>query len=316
MVAVTHREDVTADLLILAARRRGVSFYRFNTEDYPVSIGLVLDPARPDATSLTTSDGDVSLGLAKGIWVRRPRWPEIGPEVVDRLDRLFARQEAVAAIGGAWRTLAGRCVSPPDVLQASRWKVAQMTVAHHLGFDVPETLVTTDPTRARAFVAKGRTILKAVAEARVQIGEEERVGSTVELDDSFDLELVRPAQVLLQRRIEKVADIRVTAVGSRLFPVRIITPDGAPLDFRLSDPNLCRFEVVELPARVADAIHAYLGHWGLRFGALDLAEDRTGHLLFLECNPAGQWAWMEGPTGLDMTGALLDLLLDPGGGAA
>ena len=316
MVAVTHREDVTADLLILAASRRGVSFYRFNTEDYPASIGLVLDPARPEATCLTTADGDVALGMARGIWVRRPRWPEIGPEVVDRLDRLFARQEAVAAIGGAWRALAGRCVSAPDVLQASRWKVAQMTVAHQLGFDVPATLITTDPTRARAFVAEGRTILKAVAEARVQIGEEERVGSTVELDGSFDLELVRPTPVLLQRLIDKVADIRVPAVGNRLFPVRITTPDGAPLDFRLSDPNLCRFEVIELPPPVAHAIHAYLGHWGLRFGAFDLAEDRMGHLWFLECNPAGQWAWMEGPTGLDMTGALLDLLLDPGGGAA
>jgi hypothetical protein len=316
VVAVTHREDVTADLLVLAARRRGVPFYRFNTEDYPSSIGLVLDPSHPDETCLTTPSGEVSLGLARGIWIRRPRWPEIGREVEGRLDRLFARQEAVAAIGGAWRALASACVSPPDVLQAARWKVPQMTLASGLGFSVPETLVTTDPARARTFVSGGRTILKAVAEARVQIGDEESVGNTVEIDDTFDLEQVRPTPVLLQRRVDKVADIRVTAVGHRLFSVRIVTPKGAPLDFRLTDPHMCRFEVVDLPSAVTVALVAYLDNWGLRFGAFDLAEDAEGRLWFLECNPAGQWAWMEGPTGLDITGALLDLLLDPREGAA
>ncbi len=311
MVAVTHREDVTADLLVLAAGRRGVPLFRFNTEDYPSSIGLVLDPSRPEETRLITPAGEVSLGLARGIWIRRPRWPEIGREVEGRLDRLFARQEAVAAIGGAWRALADLCVSPPDVLQAARWKLPQISLAHSLGLSVPETLVTTDPTRARTFVASGRTILKAVAEARVQIGDEESVGNTVEIDDTFDLEQVRPTPVLLQRRVDKVADIRVTAIGHRLFSVRIVTPDGAPLDFRLTDPHQCRFEVVDLPPRIAVALAAYLDRWGLRFGAFDLAEDADGRLWFLECNPAGQWAWMEGPTGLDITGALLDLLLDP-----
>jgi hypothetical protein len=161
--------------------------------------------------------------------------------------------------------------------------------------------------RASAFVAEARTILKAVAEARVLIGEEERIGNTVEINDTFDLDSVRPTPVLLQRRIEKVADLRVTAVGHRLFPVRIVTPADAPLDFRLTDPNDCLYELVELSAAVSAALIAYQDHWGLRFGAFDPAEDQDGRLWFLECNPAGQWAWLEPPTGLDITSALLDL---------
>ncbi len=111
---------MTADLLVLAAVRRGISLYRFNTEDYPARIGLVLDPARPEDVRLTTESGDVPIGRARGIWIRRPRWPEITSKVTDPLDRLFARQEAVAAIGGAWRMLADRCISPADVMQAAR----------------------------------------------------------------------------------------------------------------------------------------------------------------------------------------------------
>jgi hypothetical protein len=304
---------VTADLLVLAAVRRGISLYRFNTEDYPARIGLVLDPARPEDVRLTTESGDVPIGRARGIWIRRPRWPEITSKVTDPLDRLFARQEAVAAIGGAWRMLADRCISPADVMQAARWKVAQLSTAHALGFSVPETIVTSDPARARSFVGRGRTIMKAVAEARVQSFNEERVGKTVEIDATSDLDAVRPTPVLLQRRVDKVADVRVTAVGHHLFPVRITTPPDSPLDFRLTDAALCRYEVLDLPADVTAGLLAYLDHWGLRFGAFDLAEDADGRLWFLECNPAGQWAWLERPTGLDITTALLDLLLEPQG---
>lgn len=263
---------------------------------------------------LGTPAGEVELGRAQGIWIRRPRWPEIAADVTDPLDRQFARQEAVAAMGGAWRILADKCVSPPDVMQAARWKVPQLKVASGLGMLVPHTLVTSDPDAARSFVAAGPTILKAVAQAHVQIGEEERVGRTVEIDASFDASAVRPAPVLIQRRVAKVADIRVTAIGHRLFPVRITVPADAPLDFRETSPRECSFEVIDLADDVAAALHAYLDHWGLRFGAFDLAEAADGALWFLECNPAGQWGWLEPPTGLDITGALLDLLLAPEAG--
>lgn len=294
---------------MLAAARRGIPLYRFNTEDYPSIVGVSFDPLSPRAITLTTVDGPVVLGSAHGIWIRRPRWPEVAAEVKDPLDRLFARQEAVAAIGGAWRLLADRCVSPPDVLQAARWKVAQIGVAASLGMPVPRTLVTTDPEQARSFVAEGPTVLKAVAQGRVQTDTAERVGGTIEIDSTFDAEAVRPTPVLLQRRVAKVADVRVTAVGMRLFAVRITTPAESPVDFRQTDPQQCGFEVVELQTTVAEQLRAYLRHWGLRFGAFDLAEDEDGILWFLECNPAGQWGWLEPPTGLDITGALLDLLV-------
>ena len=189
---------MAADLVVIAATRRGVPLYRYNSEDYPSSVGLSFDPQDPERAVLTTADGDVELGRARGIWLRRPRWPEVGREVTDALDRLFARQEAVAAMGGAWRVLADKCVSPPDAMQAARWKVPQLTVAAELGLPVPATLVTSDPGAARAFVAAGPTVLKAVAQARVQTAVEERIGRTVEIDEGFDPEAVRPAPVLLQ----------------------------------------------------------------------------------------------------------------------
>jgi glutathione synthase/RimK-type ligase-like ATP-grasp enzyme len=193
----------------------------------------------------------------------------------------------------------------------ARWKLRQLATASALGLPVPESVVTNDPDSAAAFVATGRTVAKAVAEVRVETTNEILVGETFALDGSFDPESVRPAPVLLQRQVDKVADIRVTAVGHRLFPVRITTPDGAPLDFRRTEARDCRYQVLRLPGPIESALLAYLDAFRLRFGAFDLAEDQDGTLWFLECNPAGQWGWLEPFTGLNITGALVGLLLDP-----
>lgn len=306
---MTYRDDVSADLVVLEADRRGLNLYRFNTEDYPVDVRIAIDPLRPDVARLIDDDREIELGGARGIWLRRPRWPVVDAGL-QRTDRAFAQQEAVAAIGGAWRVLAHRCVSAPDAMQAARWKMPQLATAATQGLDVPETIVTNDPSAAAAFVAAGPTIAKAVAEVRVETTSEVLVGETFALDGEFDPESVRMAPVLLQRRVDKVADLRVTAVGRLVFAVRIVTPEGAPLDFRQTEPRDCRYEVVDLPERVATRVRSYLNAFGLRFGAFDLAEDRDGTLWFLECNPAGQWGWLEPFTGLNITGALVDLLLD------
>ncbi|MEU3896638.1 MvdC/MvdD family ATP grasp protein [Streptomyces sp. NPDC045251] len=48
--------------------------------------------------------------------------------------------------------------------------------------------------------------------------------------------------------------------------------------------------------------------FGLVFGAFDFAIDREGRWWFLECNPSGQWYWLEHETGLPMLAAMADLL--------
>jgi hypothetical protein len=44
------------------------------------------------------------------------------------------------------------------------------------------------------------------------------------------------------------------------------------------------------------------------FGAFDFVIATDGSWHFLECNPSGQWAFLEPPTGLPMTAAIADLL--------
>ena len=235
----------------------------------------------------------------------------IDASVTDDADRAFARQEAVAAMGGALRLVAHRCVSPPDAIQSARWKVVQLNLAARLGLQVPTTLVTNSTAAIEQFRATGRTVIKAVADARVRTADVERYGSTEELLATDDLDGAAIAPVLVQRLIPKAADWRITMIGQRPFPVRMLTTGMAPIDVRSVDPRQIRYEVGALPTATSQRLVRFMTVFGLRFAAFDFVEDHSGHLWFLECNPSGQWAWLEGPTGLNMTGALLDLLLKP-----
>ncbi|MDQ0748134.1 hypothetical protein QF034_002365 [Streptomyces africanus] len=51
-----------------------------------------------------------------------------------------------------------------------------------------------------------------------------------------------------------------------------------------------------------------MNRFRLVFGAFDFCVGEDGRWWFLECNPSGQWYWLETETGLPMCAALADLL--------
>jgi hypothetical protein len=110
---------------------------------------------------------------------------------------------------------------------------------------------------------------------------------------------------LFQQRVDKVADVRLTAVGEHLFAVRI---DGAQgLDWR-RDYDALSYTLIETPPEVANGVRAYLDAFGLVFAAFDFGLDVQGRHWFYECNPNGQWAWFPDEITEQITAALADQL--------
>ncbi|MGW7395945.1 hypothetical protein ACWGH7_05470 [Streptomyces cyaneofuscatus] len=72
---------------------------------------------------------------------------------------------------------------------------------------------------------------------------------------------------LFQTRVDKAFDVRVTAVGHRLFGARVDSPD---LDWRRRQ-NLMRCGPMEVPEAVRVSVIAYLTHFRLVYGAFDFA---------------------------------------------
>ncbi|MGH4015645.1 MAG: hypothetical protein ACRDSL_17325 [Pseudonocardiaceae bacterium] len=68
------------------------------------------------------------------------------------------------------------------------------------------------------------------------------------------------------------------------------------------------YEQIELPAPVAEGITRFLEARNLVYGALDFVVGPDGSYTFLECNPGGQFGWLESRTGVPLTHTLADLL--------
>ena len=62
---------------------------------------------------------------------------------------------------------------------------------------------------------------------------------------------------------------------------------------------------------IARKCREYLAHLGLNFGCFDFIVTPSGDYVFLECNPNGQWLWVEDATGLKISEAIADFLSSP-----
>ena len=51
-------------------------------------------------------------------------------------------------------------------------------------------------------------------------------------------------------------------------------------------------------------------HFNLEFGAFDFILSKSGELYFLEVNPNGQWYWLEDLTGVLISDAIADILIN------
>ncbi|MEU1694328.1 ATP-grasp ribosomal peptide maturase [Streptomyces hirsutus] len=305
VLVVTNLDDPTTDLVIDELHDRGVPVVRFDSGDFPatLSIAATLTSNGLEGT-LTTPTRTADLSRVRSLYYRRPSgfaFPHL-----DGQTARFALTQARYGLGGVMASLPGcRYVNHPHRIGDAEFKPSGLAAAAACGFRLPPTAITSCPVAARAFVkTHGPVLYKPLSTPLYRI---DGVSCTVEVRevtaDEID-DAVTGTAHLFQRRIDKTGDVRVTVIGDRVFCVRI---DSDLLDWR-TDYTRLRYSVVQPPPGVSESLRAYLAHFRLVFGAFDFAVDHQGQWWFLECNPSGQWAWLEPETGLPMVAAMADLL--------
>ncbi|MFF5533599.1 ATP-grasp ribosomal peptide maturase [Streptomyces cinerochromogenes] len=305
VLVVTCLNDPTADVVITELHDRGVPVVRFDSGDFPhaLSVAATITTDGLDGT-LSTPTRTAELGEARSLHYRRPSG--FAHPHLDQQDARFAISQARYGLGGVLASLPGCLyVNHPHRIGDAEFKPAGLTAAAAVEFQVPPTLITTEPDAARAFIKRyGPAIYKPLATSAYFV---DGVSNTVKVAevalDDID-ETVAGTAHLFQQMVDKTADVRVTVIGGEVFAVRI---DSDLLDWR-TDYGRLRYTPVTPPPGVTDALYAYLARFGLVFGAFDFAVDREGRWWFLECNPSGQWYWLEPETGLPMLAAMADLL--------
>lgn len=311
IVVISSPSDPHAERVVATLRADGQEVLLLDLSDLPDRATLTIDYDGATAPRLRYSGpaGPVDLSQAQSVWWRRPQAVELSaitdPDVV-----AFTYGEWQEAINGMWQLMDAPWMNPPARDEVAARKALQLRVAAELGLRVPRTLITSNPAEARAFIDRegvGRTIYKTFSCTHA-IWRETRLVGPAELDE---LERVRLAPVIFQEFIPAGVDLRVTAVGGRLFPAAI-DPTGTDydVDFRMS-LGQAQVAAAELPAEVEKRLLALMERLGLVYGAIDVRRTPDGEHVFLEVNTAGEFLFVEDRTGQPITRALADWLATP-----
>ena len=310
ILVISHEQDPHAERVIRHLNADGQQVLLLNLTELPHRATLSIEYDRrgqPRIDYVRASGQSYPLHEVQAVWWRRPRVPDLS-SVTDPQVHLFTANEWNEAINGLWQLLDARWMNDPTRDDAASRKTRQLRVAAEVGLKVPHTLITSDPRRARQFVnarEEGQTIYKTFSCTHA-IWRETRL---LRREDMAHMDAVQVAPVIFQEFIPAECDLRITAVGGKLFPavIRSVPREGA-VDFRTSmGEAVVRAE--DLPAELTERLSSLLQRLGLVYGAIDMRRTPDGDYYFFEVNTAGEFLFVEDRTAQPIARAIADWLV-------
>jgi hypothetical protein len=245
------------------------------------SLELMWTPG--EALNVRTETDSFSIGHTSTIWWRRPGWVEIDDLAEDEGELIEA--EVRSMFEGMLIATKPRWVDHPNVVHLAENKLYQLAIAREALLPMPNSQITSSVDGARTFASGKQVIAKTISTGEGLAPFADEISTEL-------LERVVHAPVLLQERVDALADLRVVTVGERAFVWSRSRSNGQAIDWRQVDPEGRDFvpasshAVEKLAVRAADAL-------GLTHSSQDWVLTREGPV-FLEANPGGQWLFLKG----------------------
>lgn len=204
--------------------------------------------------------------------------------------------------------------SPMNLANADR-KLGQTIVAREVGFSIPQTVISSDWDTISAKLLQTDDSLMVIKMLRGVISDNNQLKAMyTHVTDQQKVDRLKaytyPFPAFYQPYIDKAREWRVTAVGEKVFSAAIYTGENAKDDWRrLQATTAVQFKKEKFPEEMGERCIQYLGKMGLKFGAFDFIEKPDGEIVFLECNPNGQYGWLEEELGLPISEAVASELI-------
>lgn len=194
-------------------------------------------------------------------------------------------------------------------------KIANLKLAKKLGLKIPKTIISNSKNAIKRFlntiendaIIKSFTFFEFIDNNQLNVCFA-RKKSKQEILQNLNI-IYYP--LFLQEYIDKNLELRIVVVGNDIFSVAIHSQESEVTkeDWRVSDVSKLRHEVYQLPEHVKKGLLNFCKTRKLVFAAFDFILDKDGELVFLECNPKGEWYWLEEETGIPLAKSIANLLV-------
>jgi ATP-grasp ribosomal peptide maturase len=312
VLIVTRRDDISADRVEEAIVKRGGSPYRIDTAEFPqqLQLGVKLGNSGWQGALVSRSTGRINLNDLISVYVRRPRPFQFSSKLTPA-ERRHAGHEARYGLGGVLMSLPVRWCNHPGKSADAAYKPAQLAALRSCEMTVPQTMITNSVDDVLSFARRvGQLVCKGIVSEVLHTTEGTKVVYTHLLTDGdlADLRGVHHTAHLFQEHVPKLFEVRLTVIGSEIFAAKISTGSCAQVDWH-RDYDSHVYEIIDTPEEIRSAVLAYMNITGLAFGAFDFVVTPDDEWVVLECNPEGQWGWIEENTGLPIADAIAKYLL-------
>lgn len=298
----TQAEDLHGHLVAERVRSRGHDCHLVATDRLAFAPWLSWESHGGSAIR-DVDDRMVRSEELSAIWWRRVMSPMQVEYDLDAAARSLVPGEIRAALSGAvFSTFTGRWINDPAAELRGDNKLVQLKAAISAGLEVPRTLVSSDHRSIRGFIEAegGRAVVKVVR-GTANFSIPARVVTQADLEDDAALEAC-PA--MYQEIVPGQVHLRIHVFGGTVIAVRIESPH---LDWR-PDLNIPMCHT-KLPANLSRRMVDFVQELGLAMGIIDAKLTDDGRLVFLEINPQGQFAFVEGLTGLPLSDRMAAFLV-------
>ena len=305
VLVITRAQDSHADLVEGVLRQKGCSFIRFDPSERDTTFSILTDRTGA-AIELRVNGCAVALDGVRTVWFRQPG---------------ITRGHSGGDPAGLWaflEVLSGSLqdrlwINPYRRYLTARCKPYQLRVAQDVGLLIPPSLVSSVADEVLDFSRTfgGDVILKAFESSMAVLEGRALFTSRVSTADvERHMDSIALSTCLLQRRLVKVSELRITYICGLMFVAEAVSRSG---DLLPTDRRRRLHEVLwrraELDDATADKLRHLMQRLGLEFGCIDMAKTVDNELVFLEVNPSGQWYWIEHDTNQPLLAALVSAVI-------
>lgn len=243
------------------------------------------------------------------IWWRRPQSIKMSSEIADPQAKRHVHESHQSLLYAFLHSMEGKIVNSVAASYRADDKALQLLIARSCGLGVPDTVISNKYEEILTFSSKFKQlVVKPLTTLWGCFSEACIIDNDFVKQHRQEIELT---PTIYQEMIHPATDLRVTIIGDQVFTARIKKNNPAAkehIDWRLDVTNECVSE--ELPDTVSQKLLLFMRRLGLVYGAIDLRRTDDGTYYFLEVNTAGQYLWVEVDTGLSISLALSNLLLN------
>ena len=329
ILIITNKGDIHCNPVIKHFQKNGDEYFRLNTEslltDYLFSFSH-----KNQSTNLLIKNNKngktLSSNEVKSVWERRPYSPII-PVLDNEKIKSVVEDEAIEL--SKWlrhffincRTIGSSVWDRPNESKLRQMDIATMVIeALDSKIQVPFTLLTNSKVYLDKFANMvNKAVIKPISADGLELDDQREIPFTSrqvtpENLNSISKEDLELCPTFIQEYIEKEYELRVTAIGQRVLCCKIDSqklPKGKGredwregYDHGLSEAE----EWIDCPKEIEEFIILYLQKMNLNFGCFDFIKAKKNHYYFLECNPNGQWMWLEEDLGMPISESIANYL--------